>query len=229
MKIFTYIKNDSSRIDKKNFKNIGNLELWKHLIYELGDFDVFIDTDSPRVISECNADILLKNVTAYEREQEFVDMENDPNNSLSPSLLMIDNFLDKYVEDDDEQIVLTHVTSPFLKKETVLDALTYLSEDGGKYDSVHSVYSVQDFCWRGRDYKPINFVPSVVQRTQDLEKMHFSNGAFFIFTKKTFKKNNNRFGENVYYYRLNRVESIEVDNREDLELARIVYRGLEAR
>jgi len=223
MKIFTYIKDNSSRIPKKNFKKIGELELWKHLLYEFSEFDTFVDTDSPEVLRECSADTRLSNIVCYERDERFIEMENDASNMLSPSLLMVENFLDNYVLDADEPIVLTHVTSPFLKSETVLDALSFLKKG---YDSIHSIYTVQDFAWLGESHVPLNFNPSVVERTQDVEKVHFSNGAFFIFTKNTFKKFNNRFGEKVYYYNLDRVQSIEIDNTEDLKLARTVFAGI---
>ena len=182
MKVFTYIKDNSGRVPKKNFRKIGNLELWKHLIYELKEFDVFIDTDSPQIIDDCSE---LSHVTAYKRKQEFIDLEHDPSNKISPVMLMVDNFLDRYVPDD-ETIILTHVTSPFLKKDTLYKAVRCLDD----YNFVHSVHSVQDFAWLGDAFIPINFNPDVVQRTQDVPKIHFSSGAFFIFKKSTFK-----FGE----------------------------------
>ena len=142
---------------------------------------------------------------------------------LSPALLMVENFLDKYVKDPDEKIVITHVTSPFLKKESIETALKYF--DLG-YEFVHSVHSIQDFAWFGEKFEPLNFNPKVVQRTQDVEKVHFSNGAFFIFDKKNFKKYGNRLGDKNFYYGLNNIESIEIDTMEDLELAKIVYKGM---
>ena len=94
--------------------------MWKHLIYEMSKIsEVFIDTDSQEVLDECEADERLSTVTAYPRDKAFVEMEEDSNSSLSPALLMVENFLSKFVEDDSEVIVLTHVTSPFLKSETV--------------------------------------------------------------------------------------------------------------
>ena len=224
MKYFTYIKNDSSRIPKKNFQVLGGLELWKHLIFELGNSDIYIDTDSHDILRECHQDADLSHVYCYERDPQFVAMENDPNNTLSPALLMVENFLDKYVTDPFEEIVLTHVTSPFLKKETVYDALKYLNQG---YEFVHSVRSVQDFAWIGPHFKPLNFNPDVVQHTQDMEKIHFSNGAFFMFNKNNFKKYKNRLGEHNFYYPLTAVEAIEIDTPADLELAKIVYGGLE--
>ena len=53
-----------------------------------------------------------------------------------------------------------------------------------------------------------------------------SNGGFFIFKKKLFKEMNNRIGKNPYYYTLNTPEDIEIDNWEDLKLAKLVEKGL---
>jgi CMP-N-acetylneuraminic acid synthetase len=127
---------------------------------------------------------------------------------------MVEIFLDTYVEDDNEIIVTPHVTSPFIKLSTILDASKML-EHG--YDSVQACTELQEFTYfRG---KPVNFNHDVVQKTQDLEPVIMGNGAFFIFTKKTFKKYKNRTGENPYFYPLTFPESLEIDNKGDWELA----------
>ena len=218
MKIFIIIKEISERIPKKNFQLLGDLPLWKHLVKELQDFNVYIDTDSKLVLNEC---VDMDNVIAYPRKQKFIDFEDG---ELSPALLMIDNFLDTFVEDDNEIIITTHVTSPFLKKETILDAVNILKK--GIYDSIHSVTKHQEFSWLENNMEPINFKPDVVQKTQDLPSIIMSNGGFFIFKKKTFKQLNNRIGDNPYYYPLSIPESIEIDNYDDLNLARLVKKGL---
>ena len=117
MKIFIIIKENSKRVHGKNFRLLNNVPLWKHLVNELRDHEVFIDTDSPRVLSESAG---MQWVHAYRREQRFIDYEEYNELNLSPVLMMIDNFLDNYVEDENEIIVTTHVTSPFLKASTIL-------------------------------------------------------------------------------------------------------------
>lgn len=217
MKFFIIIKEHSERVIGKNFIKIGGIPLWKHLIYELKGKEVYIDTDSSKIIKECKN---LDWVTAYPRKQEFIDYELDSNKNLSPVLMMINNFLDTYVKDDNEIIVTPHVTSPFLKQKTIEEAITKLHKG---YDSVHSVTKHQEFSYyRGN---PINFNKDIVQKTQDLEPIIMSNGAFFIFRKKTFKENNNRIGKNPYFYSLPPIEDIEIDNNNDLKLAKIIYKG----
>ena len=226
MKIFTYIKNDSNRINKKNFQLIGGLELWKHLIYELNELgsEIYIDTDSDKVIGDCNDDPRLSNVTAYPRRKEYIEIENDPNNDLSPANLMLENFLDTYVTDEDETIVLTHVTSPFLKKETIKNVVEKYKMR--EFEYIHSVNKEKDFGFLESFDNPINFNPNVIQRTQDLKPIYFSNGAFFVMTKRIFKKNKNRWGPSVHFYPLDAIEGVEIDYPEDLELAKIIYGGM---
>lgn len=218
MKFFIIIKENSERVYKKNFIKLNHIPLWKHLIYELKGEEVYIDTDSKQIIKECKS---FNWVTAYQREQKFIDFENQNTQNHSPVLLMINNFLDKYVTDNDEIIVTPHVTSPFLKLNTIRHASKKLKEG---YDSINSVTKHKEFSY----YKgsPINFKKDIVQKTQDLEPIVMSNGAFFIFRKNTFKKHNNRVGSNPYFYTLPPIEDIEIDTLADLQLATVVAKGL---
>ncbi len=215
MIFFIIIKNNSSRIKKKNFRKVGNLQLWEHLIHTLKDQKVFIDTDSGLVINKCKK--LFPWVQAYQRDKKFIKLENVKN--ASPTLMMIKNFLKKYVTSDEEIIVTTHVTSPFIKIKTIKDAVKKLK----KYDSVASVTKDFNFAWLENKKKklvPINFNPKVITKTQNLNPIIQSNGSFFIFKKKTFMKYNNRIGKKPYYYEIKFPESVEIDNYEDLILAR---------
>ena len=223
IKLFVIIKETSERVSNKNFKVLGDKPLWKHLLYELFPYDVFVDTDSAEVLEQCSIDTNLSHVTAYPRKQEHIDMEN--NSNLSPVLHLIDNFLETYTEDDDI-IVTTHVTSPFLTTRTIIDAIKKLDEG---YDSVLSVTKSSDHSWvqEENNYKPLNFNPKVVEKTQSLNQIVMMNGAFFIFTKKMFNTlNKSRLGKTPYYYELPSPEHIEIDTYDDFNLANLVYKGL---
>ena len=215
MIFFIIIKHNSQRIKNKNFKKIGKLELWKHLITTLKGEKVFIDTDSPKIIKSCIKSFPW--VKAYSRSKEFIKLEKTK--KASPTLQMIKNFLSKYVNNPNEVIVTTHVTSPFLKLKTIKKAVKKLRN----FDSVAAVTKDYNFAWLENKKKklvPINFDPKVVVKTQNLNPIVQSNGAFFIFKKKTFMKYNNRLGKKPYYFEMNFPESIEIDMKEDLDLAR---------
>ena len=115
MLFFIIIKEKSERIKNKNFLKIGNLEMWKHLIKSLKKHKVFIDTDSKKIIKDCKR--LFPWVTPYKRDKKFISLEKS--RKASPTLSMIKNFLTKHVNNDNEIIVTTHVTSPFIKIKTI--------------------------------------------------------------------------------------------------------------
>ena len=210
MKFFIIIKEKSERLPNKNFLDLGGIPLYKHLLNELSTEDVYIDTDSDTIFNECKT---LDNVTCYKRDATHVELENNIEFGVSPVLLMIENFLNKYVQDENEVIITPHVTSPFITLKTMLDATKMLSE----YDTVCACTEHQEFTYfKG---EPVNFNPDVVSKTQDLEPVKMGNGAYFIFTKKEFMKNKNRTSDNNYFYPIKFPESVEIDTLDDFKLA----------
>ncbi|MBF83283.1 MAG: hypothetical protein CL489_02280 [Acidobacteria bacterium] len=213
MKFFIIIKEESERLPNKNFLNLNGIPLYKHLLNELESVDVYVDTDSDRIIDECKT---LTNVICYKRDLRFIEMENNIDFEVSPVLFMIENFLNKFVTDDDEIIITPHVTSPFIKLKTILKATEMLTKG---YDTVCACTEHKEFTYfKGQ---PVNFNSEVVPKTQDLEPVVMGNGAFFIFTKKVFMKNKNRTDENNYFYPIQAPESIEIDDLEDFKLAEL--------
>ena len=80
-----------------------------------------------------------------------------------------------------------------------------------------------NFAWlekKKKKFIPINFDPKIITKTQNLNPIIQSNGAFFIFKKKTFMKYNNRIGKKPFYYEINYPEALEIDTYDDLYLAR---------
>ena len=217
MIFFIIIKKKSERIQNKNFKLIRKKQLWRHLLDKLTQYKVFIDTDSEKIVKYCKK--YYPNVYAYKRDKKFIEFEDKKNNKISPVLMMIKNFLKNYILDDNQVVVTTHVTSPFLELKTIRKASKYLN----KYEFVHSVTEHHEFAWIKKNKKlmKINF-DKKVKKTQNLDPIIFSNGAFFIFKKKNFMKYNNRLGNKNFFYKLDYPESIEIDNYSDLKLARMI-------
>ena len=218
MKYFIIIKHKSQRIKGKSFLKIGKYPLWEHFLRKFKSNDkVFIDTDSPKIYEKGKRK--FKNFVFYKREKKFIDYENK--SEKSPVLYMIKNFLLKYVKDDNDIIVTTHITSPFIKRSQFLDASKKIKE----YEFVHSVTSHKEFAWirKKNQAKKINF-GKVVKKTQNLDPILFSNGAFFIFKKKNFLKYNNRLGKKNYFYDLDFPESLELDNVKDVKLMRAILK-----
>jgi CMP-N-acetylneuraminic acid synthetase len=219
MKVFIIIKETSQRVKNKNFIKINNEVLWERTVKKFSkNFKVYIDTDSKKVFNKCKKK--FPNVICYMRNNKFIEIEKKNLHNKSPVLLMIDNFIKNYVKNDNEIIITTHVTSPFIKISTIKKLLKKIKN----YDSIHSVTLHKEFAWmlKNKKIKPINFNPKIVKKTQSLEPIYFSNGAFHIFKKKIFLKFQNRIGEKNLFYNLKFPENIEIDNYDDLKLARLI-------
>ena len=223
MKFFTIVKGDSERLRDKNFLPLRNLPLWAYSINNLGVEEVHINSDVPSKLRS-SARYCQANLNIIPRRHEHVEWEENAHLRGSPVNAMLADFLDEFVTDELEPVVLFHVTSPFIQADTVLDASRKLST----FSSVSSVQSIKDFAWieRGESYAELNFDPARVSRTQDLPEILLSRGAFFILTKKAFRLSQTRNPNPHFFYRLNPVESIEIDNRGDYELAQLVANGL---
>jgi len=220
MKIFTIIKEDSNRIPGKNFINVNGNPLWWNLLSELDGLDVTVNTDSQKFIKQLRSSN-LKSIQVIKRDQKHIDWENDESIDFSPVEDMLFDFCETL--DRSEIVVLTHITSPFLKKETIFDAVNMLQNDQ-KSKSIHSVQQIQDFVWIKKDSeaRPVNFCPDRVQRTQDISLIFISKGAFFIAKAGDILDQRKRLPQPLLFFPLDHTQSIEIDNFEDLEFARIL-------
>jgi CMP-N-acetylneuraminic acid synthetase len=127
--------------------------------------------------------------------------------------------IDRFVKDVEADIyVLTHVTQPFTKSESITNALGKVLS--GEYDSAFSALKLQDYMWMNG--KPINYEPQNIIRTQDLEPIYMETGAFFIFRKEVFTKLGQRIGNKPYICEIDQFEAVDIDTAEDFEFAKVV-------
>ena len=220
MKIFTIIKEDSKRIPGKNFTDVNGYPLWWHLLSELDGLDVTVNTDSQKFLKQLRSSN-LKSIQVVKRDQKHIEWENDESIDSSPVEDMLFDFCKTI--DKSEIVVLTHITSPFLKKETIFDAVDILQNDHNA-KSIHSILQVQDFVWLKKDSgtTPVNFFTDRVQRTQDLPPILVSKGAFFIAKAGDILYQRKRLPEPLLFFPLNHTQAVEIDNYADLEFARLL-------
>ena len=127
--------------------------------------------------------------------------------------------IDRFVKDVDADIyVLTHVTQPFTKSESIQFALEKVMS--GEYDSAFSAVELQDYMWK--DGKPFNYDMKNIVRTQDLDPIYMETGAFFIFRKEVFTKLGQRIGNKPYLHVIDQFEAVDIDTAEDFEFAKAV-------
>ena len=124
---------------------------------------------------------------------------------------------------DADIYVLAHATAPFIKTETIQNALDkVMNED---YDSAMSVKKVKTFVWyKG---KTLNYELNDIPRTQDIEPIYYETSAFFIFNKEVFTKmNRRRIGDKPYFQEIDDIEAIDIDYPEDFKFAQVIMKSL---
>lgn len=218
-KLFLIIKDQSERVKRKNFKQINNMPLHEYFIKNRNGWEIYIDTDSKEIIEFYSNSEKWSHVKVYERNEEHIKLETRGN--VSPAPLMIERFLKEHVINQNEPIVTSHITSPFILDETIRDAL----KSADIYDSVSSVNQVKEFAIKGCgcNAEPINFSLDKVVKTQSLEPIGILNGAFFILKKDIFLNNGlKRISNSHLYYPVSQIESLDIDTEYDLLLAQLV-------
>ena len=123
---------------------------------------------------------------------------------------------------DADIYVLCHVTAPFIKRESIENALRNVIT--GDHDSAFTAEFVQDYCWY--DGKPVNYDLTNIIQTQFLKPVCIEKGEVFIFRKDVFTKYKRRIGLRPYIQEISELEAIDIDTRDDFEFAQMVANQL---
>ena len=130
-----------------------------------------------------------------------------------------DSFIEKV---DADIIVLSHVTSPFIKAESIEECVDKVKS--GEYDSAFAAGRVQEFLWQ--DSKPLNFDPSSVVRSQDLPLIYKESIGCFAFTKDEYMQTKRRIGMKPYVKEISKIEEVDIDYPEDFDIANAIYMNI---
>ena len=123
---------------------------------------------------------------------------------------------------DADIIVLSHVTSPFIKAESIEECVEKVKS--GEYDSAFAAGRVQEFLWQ--DSKPLNFDPSSVARSQDLPLIYKESIGCFAFTRDEYMQTKRRIGMKPYVKEISKIEEVDIDYPEDFDIANAIYMNI---
>ena len=152
-------------------------------------------------------------------EIHFLKRSKDLDQSTTQCHEIIRSFLNDV---DTDIIVLTHVTCPFVKKQTIEACINAVKS--GEYDSAFSVSRIREFMWR--DGKPLNFDASCAVKTQDLEPIYKETIGVYVFTKDMFLKTNRKVGLKPYFCEVGDYEDIDIDYPCDFEIANAIWMNI---
>ncbi len=115
--------------------------------------------------------------------------------------------------------VMTHATSPFISSKSIEKGLNFVINEG--YDSSFSAKKIKDFIWK--DNQPLNYDLDNIPRTQDLPVLYMETSGFYIYKSEVIMKYNRRIGNNPHIVEVSEIESIDIDEKEDFDIADAIY------
>jgi CMP-N,N'-diacetyllegionaminic acid synthase len=121
-------------------------------------------------------------------------------------------------------VVLLYPTAPLRNVAALKKAIEMVLEGG--YDSVLSVYEDSTYLWRirGEEIEPINYKPETRGPRQKEEWNQWAeNKAIYAFRKDLLLSTNCRLGGKIGSVEMSKLESIDIDGPNDLEIAKLIH------
>lgn len=213
------MKAHSERVPNKNFRDLAGKPLFRWILDALLDVkeidQVIINTDARKILAQ----------NGLEAEDRVIIRDRRPEicgDLVSMNVIIEDDLgatnADKYI--------MTHTTNPLLSSATIADAISTFeaARSNQLADSLFGVTKIQTRFYKG-DGSPINHDPDNLIRTQDLDPWYEENSCIYIFDKASFMANKARIGQNPILYEIPKLESVDIDDREDWFLANVLAKG----
>ena len=201
---FVPIRLNSKRVVGKNLKMLGEKPLMCYILDTLANIKK-IDEVYVYCSQESIKEYLPEGVKFLKRP-EYLDRDETLGKEI----------YEEFTKTIDADIyILAHTTSPFMKQETVENALDKIVNDG--YDSAFSCEKIQTFTWY--DGKPLNYDLKEIPRTQTIEPIYVETSAFFMFKRDIWKVHKQRIGFKPYMAQVDKSEGVEIDWPEDFDFA----------
>ena len=130
---------------------------------------------------------------------------------------VMEDVINQYELDEEDNIFLLQPTSPLRSKKS-LEMFNDLIKNNK--ESGLSVKETYQFEWVKKD--KFSYQPNYAERPrrQDMEPKYIENGSIYFTKLKYFRKYKNRVSLNSQIVVMDDFESIEIDNREELELVK---------
>ncbi len=116
-------------------------------------------------------------------------------------------------------VVFLQATSPLRRDHDIQDAIRTLDDDHA--DSLFSACPTHGFVWRHRDgdLDSLSYDFRHRSRRQDIGEDLIENGSIYVFKPHVLRRLDNRLGGKIAVYRMHPLDSFQIDEPADLELA----------
>jgi N-acylneuraminate cytidylyltransferase len=204
------VRAGSQRVKNKNTKPFADSNLLKIKLETLKKIsmidNIVVNSDSDEML-----DIALSyGVSTHKREEYYASSECDNSEFF------------KHIAEttDTDYIMCSHVTSPLISAETYFSCVDKFMNSN--IENLVTVCDVKHHMWL--DGKPLNYNPSESPNSQDLPDIVGLTYGISILGKDDMVKHKNVVTDNPYFYRLDEIESIDIDTEFDFMVAEYVYK-----
>jgi CMP-N-acetylneuraminic acid synthetase len=215
IKAFLPCRSGSERVKNKNIRKFykykfGLVELKLNQLLKVKEINqIILSTDDKKIIDYANS-LKSKKITINQRPKE-----------LALSITKTDDLIN-YVSNlfnKEDHVLWTHVTSPFFDEKNYSEAIKTYKKNIKKYDTLIGANIIQDFIFDKT--KPYNYNPKKTYwpNTQTLKKLYKINNTIFLTSAKIYLKVKNRIGKKLFFYNVEKINSIDIDNIDDFNLS----------
>ena len=199
------MKGNSERVPNKNIRLLNGKPVCHWIIESLSRSkyidEIIINTDSEK-IKEIVSDFKL------------VKILDRPDFLLGDAVSMQPLLAYDIEHAKNDFIFQTHSTNPLLSTETIDKAIETYFKNLDKHDALFSVTPIQQRFYF-KNGKAVNHDPQHLIQTQLLEPLFHENSCMYIFSRDTNRKVQNRLGNNPIFFKMDHLESADIDEWHD--------------
>lgn len=204
---FITIKLNSRRLPNKNILTLGNHPLSWYICNTLLQCKTIDE-----IYIYCSEERIMNYVPQHPK---IIFLKREK--WLDGDLIRAQDTYDAFVSEVHADVyVAALTTAPFIKAESIDNGVSKVKS--GIYDSAFSAQEIKTFAWyRG---KPLNYNPKDIPRTQDIDPVLIESSGFFVFRKELWMEHKRRIGFTPYIQIVDNIEAVDIDTKQDFELAK---------
>ena len=209
-------KKNSQDLKNKNLKKLNNLSLFELAILgaKKSKFinKIYLSSDSDKILSK-----------GKKHQIELIRRKKSLSTNSASANSVIFDFIKNYLKNDQENFIIVYLqpTSPFRNTNHIDGAINYFIKK--KFRLLLSVTENKNF-FKSLYKKNNTLFPYfndklITKNRQNLKKIYCPNGAIYIFYSDDFMKNKKLSFVKSGYFIMNKIDSIDIDDKEDYQLA----------
>ena len=210
------MKGHSERVPGKNIRPLHGKPLYHWTVASLLKSkyisNIVVDTDSEEIATNIKEN--FDDVIILDRPDAILGDYISMNDIINYDISQING----------EHFMQTHSTNPLLTSNTIDSAIAFYFGNLNKYDSLFAVTKLQvRLYWE--DGSAINHNPSEMLPSQHLPPIYEENSNLYVFSRQSFANaDNRRIGLKPAMFEMDKLEAVDIDNEQDLEIAEALLR-----